>query len=322
MRLVDLSLVPRVHPADRPTPPTFVDPNFRRAADWLADGTEDDPRLLVLGAPYAGGSLSRAHCDEAPEAVRRGLERFSTYSSDFDVALDRLAPLDVGNLPKAVAVPVEEYQQHLSETLAAIRGQTDVPVAVLGGDNSITPGAFRGAAADALVTLDAHHDVRDWDEVAGPMNGSPVRQLIEGGLAGPRVVQIGIHGFANAEPYARYAAEAGVNIVTAHAVRALGADAVVQDALGKLEAAGVGRIWVDVDLDCLERALAPGAPASMPGGLLPSDLERAAFRLGASPLVTGLDITELDPTMDVADATVRAACGVLLAFAAGVAIRA
>ena len=60
----------------------------------------------------------------------------------------------------------------------------------------------------------------------------------------------------------------------------------------------------------------------MPGGLTPADLSRAAFRLGASPLVTGLDITELDPTIDVAEATVRTACSVLLSFACGVAIRA
>jgi arginase family enzyme len=310
-----------VLPADLPSPPSFVDPNFRRAADWLADGTEENPGLLVVGAPYAGGSISRAHCDGAPSAVRRALERFSTYSSDFDVSLDRLHVFDVGDLPRAVAVPVEEYQQHLAEVLGAIRAQTDVPVALIGGDNSITVGAFHGSGADGLITFDAHHDVRAWDEI-GPMNGSPVRQLIEGGLPGSRVVQIGLHGFANAEPYARYAAEAGITAITAHTVRTVGIDAIVEEALMKLEAAGATRIWVDTDLDCLERALAPAAPAAMPGGLSPSDLERAAFRLGHSPVVTGLDITELDPTTDVADATVRAACSVLLAFAGGVAIRA
>jgi len=318
---MDVSRVPRVLPADSPSPPTFVDPNFHRAADWLAAGTEENPGLLVVGAPYAGGSISRAHCDGAPEAIRKMLERFSTYSSDFDVALDRLEVFDVGDLTRAVGAPVEEYQQHLAEALSAIRVQTGAPVAVLGGDNSITVGAFRGAAADALLTFDAHHDVREWDD-QGPMNGSVVRQLIDGGLAGSRVIQIGLHGFANAEPYARYAAEAGVGVVTAHAVRTLSIDAIVQDSLGKLEAAGATAIWTDVDMDCLERALAPAAPAAMPGGLTPAELCRAAFRLGASPLVTGLDITELDPTLDVGEATVRTACAILLSFACGVAIRA
>jgi formiminoglutamase len=317
---VDLSQIPRVLPAGRPSPPTHPDPHVRRAADWLAHGSETNPALLVVGAPYAGGSISRAKCDQAPAAVRRALEHFTTYSSDFDTSVDRLAVLDLGDLPRAVAVPVEEFQLHLEEVLVAVRRQTDAPVAVLGGDNSITVGAFRGARADALITFDAHHDVRE--PVAGPSNGTPVRQLVEDGLPGARVVQIGIHGFANAAAYARYAADAGITIVHAGAVRTLGVDAVVEDALIRLEATGARRIWVDVDLDCLERALAPGAPAAMPGGLQPADLVRAAFRLGHSPLVTGLDVVELDPTADVGEATTRTACAVLLAFACGVAIRA
>lgn len=321
MSSVDLSTVPRVIPGDRPTPPTFRDPNFHRAADWLADGREDDASLVVFGAPYAGGSISRAQCDLAPEAVRRALERLSTYSSDFDVSLDGLKVFDLGNMPRSVAIAVEEFQSHVQDVVAAVRAQTEAPVVILGGDNSITVGGAKGSGADALITFDAHHDVRDTRE-NGATNGSPVRQLIEGGLPGTRVVQIGIHGFSNAAAYARYATDAGIHIVHAGAVRTLGVDAVVEDALLKLEASGARRIWVDVDLDCLERGLAPGAPAAMPGGLLPADLTRGCFRLGHSPLVTGLDITEFDPAADVADATARTAASVMLAFACGVAIRA
>lgn len=312
--------MPRVLPAERPSPPVYPDPNVRRAADWLAAGTEEGPALLVLGMPYAGGSISRARCDLAPAAVRTALERFTLYSSDFDVSLERLAVLDLGNLPRATAVPVVEAQGHLAEVLRAVRAQTDAPVAVVGGDNSITVGAAQGAGSDALVTFDAHHDVRDYS--AGATNGSPVRQLVDGGLAGSRVVQIGIHGFANAPAYVRYVSEAGIATVPAGAVRSRGIDAVVGESLEKLAAEGAARIWVDVDLDCLDRALAPGAPAAMPGGLWPSDLERAAFLLGRSSLVTGLDVTELDPQADVGEATVRTACAVLLAFACGVAVRA
>lgn len=318
---MDLSTVPRVIPTDRPTPPTFRDPHFHRAADWLADGHEDEASLVVFGAPYAGGSISRAQCDLAPSSIRRSLERFSTYSSDFDVSLDGLKVFDLGDMPRSIAIAVEEFQSHVQDVVGAIRAQTEAPVAVLGGDNSITVGGARGAGADALITFDAHHDVRETDS-NGATNGSPVRQLIEGGLPGNRVVQIGIHGFSNASTYARYASESGIQVVPPGAVRTLGVDAIVEDALVKLEGAGARRIWVDVDMDCLERALAPGAPAAMPGGLWPADLARAAYHLGHSPLVTGLDITELDPTADVADATVRTACSVLLSFACGVAIRA
>ena len=74
-------------------------------------------------------------------------------------------------------------------------------------------------------------------------------------------------------------------------------------------------------MDVLDRAYAPGAPAAMPGGLLPHELEKAAFLLGREKRVAGIDITEVDPERDVAEMTVRAACAVLLSFCTGVASR-
>ena len=75
----------------------------------------------------------------------------------------------------------------------------------LGGDNSITYAVARGVAADGLVTLDAHHDLRD-----GRSNGSPVRRIIEGGLDPTRVVQLGISDFANSAAYTARARELGL----------------------------------------------------------------------------------------------------------------
>ena len=56
----------------------------------------------------------------------------------------------------------------------------------LGGDNSLTYSVMKGlwpAGGEldgvGLVTVDAHHDLRD-----GVSNGSPVRRLIEDGLPG------------------------------------------------------------------------------------------------------------------------------------------
>jgi arginase family enzyme len=190
-------------------------------------------------------------------------------------------------------------------------------VVLLGGDNSVTAGAVIGAEATALVTFDAHHDCRPYDDAR--TNGSVVRELIDGGaLRGDRVTQIGIHGFSNAEPHARWAREHGVASIAPHQVRERSIDVIVGETLSRLEGA---RIWVDVDIDSLDRAFAPGTAAAMPGGLWPADLIRGAFLLGRHPDVVGLDVTELDPTQDVADATVRTACAVMLSFAAGVAVR-
>ena len=46
-----------------------------------------------------------------------------------------------------------------------------------------------------LITLDAHFDMRDLDRGLG--NGNPVRALIEDGLPGRNIAQIGLAPFAN-----------------------------------------------------------------------------------------------------------------------------
>lgn len=293
-------------------PPAFHDPDFPPAAEWLGTRPEGDLALVVVGAPFAAASISGAACDLTPAAIRSALRRFSVWSSDRAVSVENLAVLDAGDI-EPDGDDVEKTQRRIAEVVAAL---PSAPLVVLGGDNSITVGAARGARADALLTFDAHHDCRD--PALGITNGCPVRQLIEGGIRS--VVQVGIHGFANAEIHARWALDHKVHVIKADRVRDDGIAKTVRGAL-RLLGGSARRVWVDFDIDVLDRAFAPGAPAAMPGGLTPADLEEAAFLLGREPQVVGIDITEVDPSADVGEVTVRAACGVLMNYAAGVAAR-
>ena len=309
---MDLAGLPHLRPPPTVEAPAFDDPGYVRASAWLAR-TPATPDLIVVGAPFAGGSISGARCDLTPSAVRAELVRFSVWAGDEAVSLERVAPLDVGDVEPDD--DVVKTQDRIAESLIALRAQADVPIVLIGGDNSITVGGARGAEADALLTFDAHHDCRD--PAVRVTNGCPVRQLVEGGLTS--VAQIGIQDFANAEPHARWAQEHKIHTLTAGQVHARTVGAALSGALRTLGRAE--RIWVDVDLDVLARAHAPGAPAALPGGLVPWQLEQAAFALGKDARVVGLDLTEVDPSADVASTTVRAACLVMLAFCAGIASR-
>lgn len=308
---VDSKGIPHLRPAERPPDTTHSDPSFPRATEAIAD-IVSDPVAVVLGAPFSGGSLSGAACHEAPAAIRAALVRFSAYSSEAGAGLEIGSVLDAGDVE--VGQEVDETQQRIASVVAAV-GRT-APIALLGGDNSVTVGGAHGASCDGLLTFDAHHDIRD-----GISNGSPVRQLVEAGMEGSRVVQIGIHGFANSAVYAERARKAGIAWTGPAEVRARGIVPVVKEALDRLATAGARRVWVDFDLDVLDRAFSPGTAASMPGGLWPADLEAAALMAGGAPLVAGMDLTELDPTSDVGEVTVRTACTVLLSFLVGVASR-
>jgi formiminoglutamase len=169
-----------------------------------------------------------------------------------------------------------------------------------------------------LITLDAHHDLRD-----GRSNGSPVRRLVEAGIEGRRVVQIGINDFANSPVYAARARELGITVITrAELERRPMADAMAE----ALDIAGDGptaRIHVDLDVDVCDRAVAPACPASLPGGISARELLTAARVAGADPRVVSMDITEVDASADAPDGrTVRLAALCVLEIAAGVVLRA
>jgi formiminoglutamase len=68
----------------------------------------------------------------------------------------------------------------------------------------------------------------------------------------------------------------------------------------------VKTIYVDLDIDVLDRIFAPATPGSRPGGLTPWEIRRAAWICGNHAKVRVIDLVEVDPTNDIADATVLA----------------
>jgi formiminoglutamase len=297
------------------------DPNWPRAGAWLAgDHDPDAPiRMAVVGAPLARGSLTPGRCDRAPAAIREALERFSTFDIETGMDVRAVAATDAGDVDLATATP-EEALGPLAEAVAGRLPAADA-VVVLGGDNAVTRPALRGFGdleRIGLLTLDAHLDLRD--TAAGLNNGNPVRALLEDGLPGDHVVQLGIAGFANSGAYAGVASDAGITVITAETARTQGVDGVVAGALEHL-AERADAIYVDVDLDVLDRAFAPACPGARPGGLTPMEVHQGVRMAGRHPKVRAMDIVEVDPTQDVADVTVLTAASCLLSFAAGLAAR-
>ncbi len=293
------------------------DPRWPRASEWLADarGIARDGQvdLAVIGVPTWRTSLSPTRADTTPAAVRAALARFSTWSAStgVDVAAVRVADLGDVEDPDGPA-----GEQRASQAVAEAAARARLVLAV-GGDNSLTFPVARGLAATGLVTLDAHHDLRD-----GVSNGSPVRRLVEAGLAGRRVVQVGIADFANSREYAARARDLGITVIGRSELHRRSVAEVMAEALEVAAGGDAARVHVDLDVDVCDRAVAPACPASVPGGLSADELRSAARTAGADPRVVGIDVAEVDARADAPDGrTVRLAALCLLEAAAGLAAR-
>lgn len=297
-----------------------------RAASWLkpADDASRLADLAVFGVPAHLTSISATGANHTPGAIRQALMRYSTFSWAHNVDLADLTVIDLGD----VTDPDSPEGEARTAKLAA-RASAESKLAIaLGGDNSITyavtRGVFDGQAGRpsleqaGLITLDAHHDLRD-----GISNGSPVRRLIEAGLDPKRIVQIGIADFSNSPAYAARAKDLDITVISRDQLRNRSAADIWAQAR---EVAGAGAngssIHVDFDVDVCDRSVVPGCPAAAPGGISADELRQFAYLAGASKQVRSLDITEIDATADAIDGrTVRLGALVLLEAAAGLLAR-
>lgn len=300
----------------------LLDPNWPTAAQWIAGNYPGATigTVGIMAAPLCKGSITPGRCDLAPSAIRSMLGRFSTLDASNEGDLRELAVKEFSDLDIANFSPTEAANIVTSAVCAAI-SSVDA-LMILGGDNSITRPAFHGLGGPisrrALLTLDAHLDLRDLE--SGPNNGNPVRGLLADGLPGANIAQIGIQSFANSPNYMNVARKAGIWIVNAEQVQARGISSAVQECLTHLSQRA-DKIYVDFDIDVLDRAFAPACPGSRPGGLAPYELFCAARLCGENPKVVAVDLVEVDPTKDLADLTAMSATKCLLSFVAGVRTR-
>ena len=293
------------------------DPRWPRAGHLFSSADESAADLTLIGVPAWRTSISATGAHATPAAVRAALLRYSTYSAEHGVDLATMRLVDAGDIEEPDGPAGEK---RVMTRLAHAQPNLGFLIA-LGGDNSVTYSVALGVWGEkisqaGLITLDAHHDLRD-----GETNGSPVRRLIEAGLAGARVVQIGIADYSNSPEYAARARDLGITVITRASLRTRSMADVISTALA-IAGAGGGPIHVDLDVDVCDRSVVPACPAAAPGGISADELRQAAFLVAADPRVSSLDITEVDATIDAPDArTVRLAALLVLEAAAGVCVR-
>ena len=287
------------------------------AADLLT--TDVSAAVAFLGAPLGLGSITPGRCDLAPGVVRKALKRMSVYDLETETDLSALKAFDAGDVALEHTEPAGALAP-IVEKLAPLTAKHGLTL-LIGGNNAITRPAVHALDPSlkrvGLLTLDAHFDLRDTD--CGLTNGNPVQALLEDGMPGDHIAQIGLLPFANTKKAHLKAKAAGCYLANARACRDQGLSAIAMNALSRLEA-GCDVIHVDFDIDVIDRGQMPGAPGARPGGVSAQDFFEAARTIAAHPKVRCVDLAEFDPSLDVADISALAAarwvCEVLSGFLA------
>ena len=264
----------------------------------LIVGIETSTPVGLIGAPLAAGSVTPGGCDLAPALLRQTLRRIGRYDietgREISIRIADRGDVEIAGLSIEQATdPIRDAVQ-FSASLHAL-------TLLVGGNNAVTRPGVLGLGLPlekvGLITLDAHFDMRHLHE--GLSNGNPVRALIEDGLPGKNIAQVGLASFANSSIMHRDAIAAGNLVVTIGEVRLNGIERTIERALAHV--AHCEAILVDCDIDVIDRSQFPGAPGARPGGMPVTDFFKAVRHLASHPKVRVIDLTEWDPPLDATD---------------------
>lgn len=207
------------------------------------------------------------------------------------------------------------YARQLAEVTGEVLDGGDIPV-VLGGDCSILLGnllALRRRGRFGLLFVDGHADF--YQPAAEPHGEAASMDLALATGRGPRVVtdlegraplvqdddvvHLGRRDAEEAEEAGSQRIEdTGITVIDLAAMRRLGTERAVQQALDRLRRPDLEGFWIHLDCDALDDAVMPAVDYRIPGGLSWVELETVIGQAVRSGRAVGIEVTIFNPTLD------------------------
>jgi agmatinase len=273
----------------------------RSNADNMKDGD-----IVVIGVPDESNShAKRKGTSRAPDVLR-----IASNDSEFFERGGRLIPtcpmsgtlnrkciFDAGNIPD---------KHKLRELVTDITLHGKLPI-MIGGDHSLSTDAIQAVSSAigkklSLLYFDAHPDF-----VSSTTNyyGSVLTDSIQS-LNFRKSMLIGTRA---AEPEElENAKNVGLRIINPLEIAELGVKRVAQ--MIRAQTRG-SKVYISVDLDCLDPAFAPGVSVPSPGGLSSIDLIYLLSKTISTGNVVAVDIVELAPDYDINNTTAMLAARIM-----------
>ncbi len=291
-------------------------PRYSGIPTFMRLPAETDPSKIdvaILGIPFDSGVSYRPGARMAPRDIRVESALIRPYNPVLKVdpfKLHRVADFgDIDASPFSIDDAINAIHQRISELL-----HNDVLPVVVGGDHTVTLPILRALSESggpvAVVHFDAHLDT--WEGYFGSSytHGTWLRRAVEEDLIiADRTFQIGLRGQVYGEEDFEFSRAHGFQMFTIEDIKMKG----VQNLVGELQNLRDVRVYVSLDIDCIDPAFAPGTGTPQIGGL--DSFEALEIIRGLKGLdLVGVDVVEVSPAYDSGGVTSLLAANLLYEF--------
>jgi agmatinase len=263
--------------------------------------------VVILGAPFDGGTSYRAGARFGPQAIRSAdVDLRATARPHLALGVDPLRDLravDAGDVIMPSGQIIESLRR-LEQAVATVASAGPIPV-ILGGDHTIALPDITGVARNyakgrvGVIHFDAHADTADVEFDAKINHATPMRRLIESGVVrGDRFVQIGLRGYWPGPEVFAWMADQGMRWFEMSEIGRRGLDACLDEAIA-VAGQDCDGVFLTIDIDAVDPSMAPGTGTPEPGGLTSRQMLDAARRCGLELNIVGMDMVEVAPAYDV-----------------------
>lgn len=263
--------------------------------------------IVILGVPDESRShAKRKGARMGPDSLRLASNYYEFFEREgnripicpMSGTLENKKILDFGNVPR----------DDLYRLVFDIVSTKKIPITI-GGDHSITTiilqaiyDTFEGEKL-SLLYFDAHPDfvssTRDY-------YGSVITDS-SGYINFTKSILIGTRAAEMEE--LKNASKQKLEIITPIDIIELGINATVKKIIAKC---GSNKVYMSIDLDCMDPGVAPGVSVPAPGGLFPLDLIYMIKKISENLQILGMDIVELSPDYDLNQNTANHAARILM----------
>jgi agmatinase len=297
--------------------------------DWAEPQTYAGADVVILGAPFDGGTSHRAGTRFGPQYIRQtcylppdGSRPSLALRVD---GLKDLAVYDAGDV-EMYSGDAERSVRDLQEAVYAVARTGAIPL-TLGGDHTVAWPDAAGVAQHlglgriSMIHFDAHADTGDVTFGSLVGHGQPMRRLIESGaVRGDRFLQLGLRGYWPEPETLEWMAQQGMRSYEMTELVARGFSECLTESFA-IATDDCDGVFLSVDIDVCDPGHAPGTGTPEPGGLSARQLLDAVRRIAYELPVVGIDVVEVSPPYDHAEITSFLANRVVLESLSGVARR-